>query len=911
MQLAFLPPAASPIRQQYLALKRQHPDAILLFQLGDFYETFEEDARIVAEVCDVALTSREMGRGERLPMAGVPVHAAESYIAKLVERGYHVAICEQVDEPPTGVRTGAALVRREVTRVITPGTVVDPRYLVPTRANYLVACVVEAGGAGIAYADVSTGEFACAEAAGPDVDELIRAELWRIQPAECIVPGSGSADLLVPPGTQTTVDSPISLGEAERRLCSHFTVASAAALGLTERPLATRAAAAVLRYVERTHPRGVAALEQLRIMDPRGAMIIDPWTRERLEITRGAGGRPSGALLAALDRTRTPMGARLLADWLGHPLLDKRAIDARLDAVGALLARRARLRTAQRRLEGLADLERLARRAGQGLLTPREALGLAQALEGAGEVARAFRELLSDGAGVDGDRPPGDAVICGAIERITVPDGLVEEIRATVAADPPSAFGEGVIRSGRVPELDALRSGAAEGRSWLLDLERRERERTGVKNLKVGFHRVFGYYIEVTSAALGQELDFYRQQEAGVRTTAELLEKLGYQRRQTLATAERFVTDELREHEARQTRSAIRMAELERQVFDDLVRRVGAEAGRIAGTARAIAELDVYSAFAEIAADRRYTRPEIVERPETHIVGGRHPVVEQAVGWASYIGGDIHLAAPLGPGDPKAGPSGAAPSLVLLTGPNMAGKTTFGRMVLLTTLMGQCGSYVPADRATLGLVDRICLRSGAGDNIAAGASTFMAEMTEAAAILRTVTRHSLVFFDEVGRGTSTYDGMAIARAIVEHLATPARACRTIFSTHYHELASIQERFPLVRNFRMEVREDAGGVTFTYRVVPGSADRSYGVHVAQLAGLPAAVIRRAAELLVELETGGNGPVRANPVGERNAELLSLVARIADLEVERMTPLDALALLDQLREATRQWLRSQTP
>jgi DNA mismatch repair protein MutS len=916
MQLAFVPPAGSPIRQQYLTLKRQHPDAILLFQLGDFFETFEDDARIVAEVCDVALTSREMGRGERLPMAGVPVHAAEGYIAKLVERGYHIAICEQVADPSTSGRSSSALVRREITRVLTPGTVVDPRYLTATRANYLAALVMERRGVGIAYADVSTGEFACIEIDGADCSELARGEMWRIQPAECLVFDEAAASAVLPNETRTTFDERMAHGEAERRLCTHFAVTSLSALGLGERPLAACAAAAVLRYVERTHQRALAGLERLRIADARGAMIVDPWTRERLEISRGAGGRRGGALLSTLDRTRTAMGARLLANWIGHPLLDKSAIDARLDAVGALLARAADLHAAQRSLAGLADLERLARRAGQGLLTPRDALGLADALDGAEAVARAFGLFLRGDTAEDGDRhalQAGDAVIQGAMARIAVPPNLAADIRRMVTEDPPSAFGEGVIRAGQIAELDELRAGSTQGRSWLLDLERRERVRTGIKNLKVGFNRVFGYYLEVSTAALSQGLDYYRQQESGAQTTGELLEKLGYQRRQTLASAERFVTDELREHEARQARSSIRMAELERQAFDALLQRVGTKAGALTQAAAAIAELDVYASFAEIAQERRYTRPEILERAETHIVGGRHPVVEEAVGWGAYIGGDVHLAAMVegrAAGQTVGLDNAAcAPALVLLTGPNMAGKTTYGRMALLITLMGQCGSYVPADHATLGLVDRICLRSGAGDDIAAGQSTFMVEMTEAAAILRTVTPRSLVFFDEVGRGTSTWDGMAIARAIVEYLAEPTRACRTIFSTHYHELAAIEERMPAVRNLHMEVREGPGGVAFTYRVVPGSADRSYGVHVARLAGLPAPVTNRAAELLAELEAGG-GPLHrelATTNGERRAP--AFVEALVDLDIQRTTPLEALSVLERLQAEAHDWLRTE--
>ena len=918
MQLAFVPPAASPIRRQYLTLKRQHPDAILFFQLGDFYETFEEDARLVAEVCDIALTSREMGKGERVPMAGVPIHAAEVYLGRLVERGYHIAICQQMEEPSAAARVGSTVVRREVTRVITPGTLVDPSLLSAERANYLAALVVEGKATGLAYADISTGEFACVEMQGGSHAEAARAELWRLRPAECLVEAEMAGQGVLPEGCSATVDESLfSRAEAERTLCQHFGVASSAALGLAERPLAARAVAAVLQYLGRTQPRAAASVERLRVYEADGHMALDPATREHLELTRGARGRRDGSLLHALDRTRTPMGARTLVSWLSHPLVDKPGIDARLDGVGWLVDR-AQMRPELRAALGeLPDLARLAGRAAQRLLTPREALALAAGLERATHL----RELLP----LDVPGRLGEAT--GAVDP---PLEIVDDIRSTLVDDPPLIFGEGVIRRGRISELDDLRVHSTDGRRWLLDLERRERERSGVKNLKVGYNRVFGYYLEVSVAALGQSLDYYRRQETEATTVAQLLEQLGYQRRQTLTSVERFATGELREHEAKQARATARMAELERAAFDALLDRVAREAARLRSTADAVAEIDVLASFAQIAEEQRYVCPDIVEEARTEIVGGRHPVVEGAIGWDAYIPNDVHLGvggwglgdgkpvepeddplsgAPLSRqadsestqvGPPASNPQPPTPQVILLTGPNMAGKTTYGRMVLLVALLGQCGCFVPAERARLGLVDRIFLRSGAGDDIAGGQSTFMVEMTETAAILRNATSRSLAFFDEVGRGTSTYDGMAIARAIVERLASPERGCRTIFSTHYHELADIADELPAVCNFHMDVQESARQVWFTYRVAPGSADRSYGVHVARLAGLPSAVVARADVFLRELEDGaGSGQSLERPATKVVPPLPEVVYDLADVDVERTTPLEALQALERLR------------
>ncbi|HEY3117617.1 MAG TPA: DNA mismatch repair protein MutS, partial [Chloroflexota bacterium] len=577
MQLAFLESEGSPIRRQYLALKRQYPDAILFFQLGDFYETFEQDARTVAEECDVALTSREMGRGERVPMAGVPVHAAETYIGRLVERGYHIALCQQVESSSVATAKGS-LVRREVTRVITPGTVVDAALLQSTRANYLAALITEGQRTGLAYADISTGEFACAELTGPSQRELARGELWRIEASECLLVEEESARDIVPTSTSLTTDRSL-FSDPSSTLRAQFGVASIDALGLGGADLAARAAAAILRYVSRTQAPAGRLLDHLRLYDPLGHMVLDPITRDHLELVRTSRGRKEGSLLHALDRTRTAMGARLLAQWLGHPLLDRAAIEARLDVVQAYLLEGAIAQGVAAQLAETPDLERLTGRLSQRLLMPREALALAQAAERAEILGQTLRQA-------------GEPALTAYADRLALPADLAARIRDRVADDPPF-FGEGVIRPGQSAELDELRAGSTDGRQWLLDLERRERERTGAKALKVGYNRVFGYYLEISASALAQPLDHYRRQEMGVETLGQLLEQLGYQRRQTVANAERFVLTELREYETRQDRSRARMADLERHLFDELIEEILAHGPTLSRVAATLAELDV------------------------------------------------------------------------------------------------------------------------------------------------------------------------------------------------------------------------------------------------------------------------------------------------------------------------------
>ncbi len=815
---------ATPAREQYLTLKAQHPDAVLWFRMGDFYELFDDDAELVARELHLTLTSREFGRGERVPMAGVPHHAAESYLARLVRKGYRVAIAEQVSPP------GHGLVERVITRVVSAGTAIEPN-LLPARANNYLAAVVRGpagrGGAapeayGLAYVDVTTGEFAVTELSGPDAASSLAGELSRLGPAECLVPWDQAGALALPAPTTRYDAWRFEPESARDRLLRQFGVRSLEAFGCERQPLAVGAAGAVLAYLEENNPALLPLLRGLRTYSADAYMVLDAHTRRNLELTRGArGGAPEGSLLAVLDATRTPMGGRLLRRFLGQPLLDLAAIEARQAAVAAFVERRALRADLLGHLNGLGDLERLTSRALQGVASARELLALRALLLAVAPI----RDRLADVA-------PGDAmegVSSGAAHApssaLQPGDEGLAAVRAALdpCADVADEIGRAVadgddgrlIRDGYDAARDELIASIAETRRWLAELESAERARTGIRSLKVGYNQVFGYYLEVTHP--------HRD-----RVPAD------YVRKQTLANAERYITPQLKEAEARILHAEERIGAVERALFAALLGRVGAQAPRLLRTADALAHLDVYLALAEVADRNGYVRPEVHAGDEIVIEGGRHPVVEAALGPEQFVANDCAL-------------GGDGPRIALLTGPNMAGKSTYLRQVALIVLLAQIGSFVPARRARLGLVDRIFTRIGAQDDLAAGASTFMVEMIETAAILRHATPRSLVVLDEIGRGTSTEDGLAIARAVVEHLHDRVGA-RALFATHYNELIALAAALPRLQNLHTAVREEHGEVVFLHRVVPGGADRSYGLHVARLAGLPAEVLARAAVLL---------------------------------------------------------------
>jgi DNA mismatch repair protein MutS len=839
----------TPLRQQYLRIKNQFPDAIVMFRLGDFYETFDDDAKTVASVCNIVLTGREMGTGNRVPLAGVPYHALETYLAKLVSAGHKVAIVEQTGTEPEGQQTGGRTpMTREVTRVVTPGTVVEPGLLEEKRNNYLAALVVDKDRAGIAYADITTGAFAATEVDARDA----RQELERLHPAELLME-DGKWKLEVGNSFPISNIKPPDLDSARQTLLDHFRVAALDGFGLSALPLATCAAGAIVQYLQDNQKAALAQLTTLKTYSPQSFMTLDPATRRNLELTQTLrGGAVKGSLLGVLDETRTAMGARLLREWLTQPLLDLNALNARLDHVDAFYRDTARRESLRDLLKRVNDLERLTNRVAQGIATPRDVAAIRASLE----VVPNIQQLSIDNSQLSIDPCP----------------DLVSLIARALVPDPPANLNNGgVIAPGYSAELDGIASASKNAKDWVANLERKERERTGIKSLKVGYNKVFGYYIEITTPNLPQ-------------TPPE------YIRKQTLANAERYITPDLKEYESLILNAEERLVELETTLFKEICAQVAGAASRLLATARALAELDVYASLAEVAMRYRYARPQLNDGDAIQIVAGRHPVVELTLRDEPFVPNDVALS--------------SDEMIHLITGPNMSGKSTFLRQIALIVLMAQIGSFVPAEAATIGLVDRIFTRIGAQDEIAAGQSTFMVEMVEAANILAHATRRSLVILDEIGRGTSTYDGIAIARAIVEHIHNhPQLQAKTLFATHYHELIALEEYLPKVRNYNVGVLEQGGRVVFLHKIARGGADKSYGIHVAQLAGIPKAVVHRAEEVLKELEdlqaTGrlhkGEGVQLA-----MFAPTDPLRDEIAQLDVLAFSPLEALNKLFELVE-----------
>jgi len=856
---------ATPMMAQYFAVKEQYPDAIVFFRLGDFYEMFGEDAEKASRILDIVLTSREAGSMGRIPMCGVPYHSAESYIATLVAHGFKVAICEQLEDP----KQAKGLVERGVIRVVTPGTVIEQAFLNERANNYLVAVTRGRSGYGLAVCDASTGDFQVTEFSGDTALEDLLTELARLTPAECLLgPGIASDEALASAiarycRTASPYDERAFQYEAAyRRLTEHFGVHSLDGFGCEGLPLAIQAAGAVLQYLQETQKTAATQIAAMSTYSTAAYMTLDAATRRTLELTRTwRDGNVRGSLLWVLDETQTAMGARLLRRWIEQPLLDKDAIQARLDAVEALVVRHD-VRTALRDLlRGVADIERLLGRVAYKTATARDLVALRLSLE---RIPR-IRALLEESGLVDG--PLRDAA---AMEDLS---DVAADIAATLVDDPPATVKEGgLIRPGYSAEVDQLRDAGRRGKQWIAELEEAERQRTGIKSLKVGFNKVFGYYIEVTRPNLH-------------------LVPPDYERKQTLANAERFVTPALKEQEALILNAEDRVVELEYELFVQLRNRVEARTGQIQSAARQLAQLDVLAALAHVAVERRWVKPEIDEKLRIAIKGGRHPVVEALIPDGSFVPNDTLL--------------DENQRLIILTGPNMAGKSTYLRQVALIVLLAQIGSFVPAERAQIGLVDRIFTRIGAADDLGTGQSTFMVEMNEAANILHHATERSLIVIDELGRGTSTYDGMALAQAIAEYIHDKIGA-RTLISTHYHELTRLPERLPRARNYRTEVAEHRGRIRFLYTVVPGGADRSYGLNVARMAGIPAEVLQRARKLLQELEQGRprvaqldlfSALFEAAAEADFAAQLVEdeIISHLRRLDIPRLTPLEALNLL----------------
>ncbi|MFZ5633768.1 MAG: DNA mismatch repair protein MutS [Bacillota bacterium] len=855
--------------QQYLQIKKEYQDAILFFRLGDFYEMFFDDAVTASSVLEITLTGREAGQPERVPMCGVPYHAAEVYIARLIQKGYKVAICEQVEDPATA----RGIVKREVIRVVTPGTVIESSSLDEKSHNYLVSLSTGGGGYGFAFADISTGLFQCTQFTGAGRTPLLLDELVRLKPAEVIAPRSlAGSDLLKE--IKASVEATISFYGDE-----HFAIPECAQkltsiLGggwqdmLIGCNLAVSASGALLSYLQEAQKKEAGQIKSIVLYSSGQFMMMDRTTRRNLELISSLrDGGVWGTLIWVLDRTKTAMGGRLLRTWIDRPLTDPGQINARLDAVEELTGDIILRHDLKQLLAPIYDLERLTSRAVYGTANARDFLALRNSLQ----VLPALAKRL---AGVK------SSLLQRAHGDIDTLEDICALLQESIAEEPPNTIRDGnIIKDGYNPEVDRLRRVHSESRSWLAGLEAEERENTGIKSLKVGYNKVFGYYLEVTKANLNLVPDYFI-------------------RKQTLANAERYITPRLKELEELILSAGDRLVQLEYNIFNQIREQVAGAVGRIQKTSGALALLDVILSLAGAAVEENYNRPRISKNKEIIIKEGRHPVVEKVIGTENFIPNDTVI-------DEKN-------NIILLTGPNMAGKSTYMRQVALLVLMAQIGSFIPAAEAVIGIVDKIFTRIGAADDLAGGRSTFMVEMMECRNIIYGSTEKSLVLMDEVGRGTSTYDGISIARALVEYIAGNLKS-RTLFSTHYHELTDL-ETLPGIKNYTITVKEQDQNIIFLRKVIPGKADRSYGIHVAALAGLPPGIIERAREVLAGLEciktsasdaaaaaeqNGGTGFPKQIPAGRPDRAGEDIIRELKKIDISNTTPISALNLLARLQ------------
>jgi DNA mismatch repair protein MutS len=829
----------TPIRQQYLDIKHDYPNTILFFRLGDFYETFDEDAEITARELDIVLTSRPVGKGVRAPLAGIPYHAVENYLARLIEKGYHVAICEQVgDQPSKGIFP------RKVVRVVTPGTVTEPGLLPGDSNNYLASVILDERSASVSYVDITTGEFAVTELPL----EALRAEVTRLHPAEILIPDNQTLNDGIQGHLTPYPAWKFEPGKCEETLLAHFNASTLEGFGIKGHSLAIRSAGVILQYLKETQPDSLKLLTGLRSYSISEFMTLDASTRRNLELEETLRGERKGSLLGTLDCTVAPMGKRLMHQWISQPLLSVEKIQHRQDGVQHFFdngMKRAEIRNV---LKPLADLERLVNRVMAGQAQPRDLVAMRDTLGRLPEV----KEVLGKQSSVVSNQWS----VCG--EELSLLQFAIDD-------DPPSTLqNTGIIRAGYSQELDSVIEASKHARDWIANLEAVEREKTGIKTLKVGYNKVFGYYIEISRGAADRAPEHYI-------------------RKQTLVNAERFITPEMKEYETLVLNAEERIHEIELRLFKEACATLAKSAFRLLETARALAELDVLSALAEAAALGGYCRPQVHEGSELEIHEGRHPVVEHLLKGDRYVPNDVIFE--------------KGEIVRVITGPNMSGKSTYLRQAALIVLMAQMGSFVPVDSAKIGLVDRIFTRIGAQDEIHAGQSTFMVEMIEAANILHHATPRSLLILDEIGRGTSTYDGLSIAWGIIEYIHNhPHLRAKTLFATHYHELTQLADLLPGVRNYNVAVSEADNKVVFLHKIVHGGADRSYGIHVAQLAGLPAPVIQRANEIMAELEKSSGRAVRISPHAAQQAALFPETSPLLDelkgLDVNSLSPIEAL-------------------
>ncbi len=876
--------------RQYAAVKKEHPNALLFFRLGDFYELFFEDAVVAARELQITLTSRNKEKGVSVPMCGVPYHAAENYISKLIRKGFRVAICDQMED----ARLAKKLVRREVTRVVTPGTAADAS-LGSEENNFLAAISRVQETVGFAALDLSTGEFRATEFSDAEAERRVLEELQQLRPRELLY-GSNTplfdsetrnAKLETASFASTPLDDWVFAPDHAIPLVeNHFGVLSLEGFGLAERSAAASAAGAILYYIRSTQRGTLEHIDRIGYYQRQSCLVLDAVTVRNLELVEPlftASGDVT--LFRSLDATQTPMGKRLLRNWILKPSIDAEEINLRLDAVAAQVQQTIAREELRRAMAGIMDIERLLSRVTLEAANARDLLALAASLARIPEVRRVLKQFASAGvAGNVSTQQTGErlATLYNLLDELT---DVREQIEKTIAPEPPLTFADGGVIAEKVdPALDELRDLSRNSRQYIAQIEERERRRTGIASLKVKFNSVFGYYLEITKANLH-------------------LAPGDYERKQTLVNAERFTTPELKKYEAKILDAQEKIIELERRIFADLRSAVAAQAKRIRQTALALAEVDVLACFAHLAATRAYCRPNFaLDDSELEVVQGRHPVIEQqeaALSTGRFVPNDIYL-------------NSTTQSILILTGPNMGGKSTYLRQTALIVLMAQMGSFLPAQSARLGIVDRIFTRIGASDNLARGRSTFMVEMTETAAILNTATERSLILLDEIGRGTATYDGLAIAWATIEYLHAHIRA-KTLFATHYHELTELAERLEGVKNFHVTVKDSPTGIVFLRKVEPGPANRSYGIEVAKLAGLPSDVIARAREVLAEHESAEQ---RVSSQLAASIESLvhndriqltmftplsqKIVDQLKAVDPNRVTPIEALTLLNELKK-----------
>ncbi|MEG3594015.1 MAG: DNA mismatch repair protein MutS [Chloroflexota bacterium] len=848
----------TPARLQYLKIKEQYSEEILFFRMGDFYETFDDDAEIVSRVLEIALTSREFGKSNRIPMAGIPYHALNNYLGRLINKGYKVALCEQVSD----VGESKGPVERKVVRVVTAGTVIEDSMLDPKTNNYLAAIVVSGNQAGLSYADITTGQFYTSQI---PIDKL-EAQLSILAPGETLVNDACTLNL-----SNTYISNLPKVSESievsTEALQSHFKVHSLDSFGLTNSPLAIQAAAGILAYLQNNQSGAVSTLHTIKSFSVEKYMVLDRQTSHNLELFQsGRWGDQDTSLFTVLNKTFTPMGARLLREWISRPLIEIKPLEERQKKVEWFYTNSQGRQKVGSLLRRISDIERLINKTKSGSANPNDLIAIRESLAKIPKI----KEIL-----VDKSVPEINSISNQLLDHQEV----INLIENSIREQPSQIVGDGkVIKSGYSNELDEVRSDAGSAIDYISRLETDERQRTGIKSLKVSYNKVFGYYIDINKSHISKVPS-------------------NYIRRQTLTNSERFITPEMKEYESKVLSAKDKINELEKSVYRKVCMELSESYENVLKTAVLIANIDVVRSLAEVAVSNEYINPKLNNKTSIVVKDGRHPTVEKLVPHGEFVPNDANL-------------SNDDSQLIVLTGPNMSGKSTYIRQVALIVLMAQIGSFVPASDAEIGLVDRIFTRVGLNDDIAVGQSTFMVEMVETASILNQATNKSLIVLDEVGRGTSTYDGLAIAQSIIEYINCNSNLkCRTLFATHYHELISMAEEFPRIKNYNVRVSENQDGVAFLHNIVPGPATRSYGVHVAKLAGLPQEVIKRAGRILDQLEsTNGSNAKNKNSINDSQLSFelsdSKLIDSVKSLNLEKMTPLEAITKLYELKDLVNQ-------